>query len=89
MHGTEPDSHATIAGGPAMEAIATWLDGRYQAGDEPALLRVIRRETGTALSDGEIKVIVYEAHDQGCDAPAALSRLLEADRRQASPRPPR
>lgn len=88
MQFTDQHPHATIAGGPAMEAIANWLDGRYQAGDEPALLHVIRRETGTDLSDSEIKVIVYEAHDHGCDAAAALLRLLDADRRQAA-RPPR
>jgi hypothetical protein len=49
------------------------------------MLTTIRRETGTDLSDVEIKVIVYDAHDHGSDAPEVLSRLLDAGRREAAP----
>jgi hypothetical protein len=85
MHGTDQSLEATMRDGTATEAIARWLEGRYQPGDEQAMLTTIRRETGTDLSDVEIKVIVYDAHDHGSDAPEVLSRLLDAGRREAAP----
>ena len=79
---------AAIHGGTAAEAITLWLDGAYRAGDEPALLSVIRRETGSDLSDAEIKELVYAAFDDGCDATAVLARLLEAERHESLPHRP-
>ncbi len=77
----EPSRAAATHAGTAIDAIATWLEGHYQAGEEPALLRVIRRDTRSDLSDAEIKDVVYAGFDRGEDATAVLSSLLDADRR--------
>jgi|688.fasta_scaffold91289_1 hypothetical protein len=77
----EPTRAAATHDGTAIDAIATWLEGHYQAGEEPALLRVIRRDTCSELSDAEIKDVVYTGFDRGQDAAAVLSSLLDADRR--------
>ena len=45
----------------ARKALSTWLAGDYRCGDEPALIRAIRRGTGNRLPDLEIKELVYGA----------------------------
>jgi hypothetical protein len=87
MHVTDREYAATAHGTTALDALATWLEGHYQAGDEPAMLRVIRREVCGTLSDMEIKRLVYEASEQACDAPMVLARLRNADRCE-TPSPP-
>jgi uncharacterized protein YqfB (UPF0267 family) len=90
MHVQGQERGADIQAETATETLAMWLEGHYRAGDEPAMLRVIRRETCRDLSDTEIKNVVYAAFDHGYDAPTVLARLREADRREASiARPPR
>lgn len=84
MQSTGQDRAAPVRGATAIEAIATWLEGHYQAGDEPAMLRVIRREICSELSDAEIKCMVYEASEQARDATAVLARLREADHWEAA-----
>ena len=81
MQITGQDRVVSVHGDTAIEAIATWLEGHYQAGDEPAMLRVIRREICGDLSDAEIKCMVYEASEHARDATVVLARLREADRR--------
>jgi hypothetical protein len=80
MQVTDQDRTTMIHGGTAADAIAMWLDGDYRAGDEPAMLSVIRRETCCDLSDTEIRDVVYTAFDQGCEAAAVLARILEFER---------
>lgn len=80
MQVTDQDRTTTIHGRTAVDAISIWLEGAYRAGDEPAMLGVIRRETGCDLSDAEIRNVVYAAFDQGCDAAAVLARIVEAER---------
>lgn len=92
MQTTGQDRAVPVHGKTAIEAIATWLEGHYQAGDEPAMLHVIRREICSPLSDAEIKDVVYEASENARDATTVLERLLAADPWEtASPaiRPPR
>lgn len=86
MQVTDHDRATTIHGGTAVDAISMWLEGEYRAGDEPAMLSVIRRETCCDLSDNEIRDVVYTAFDQGCDAAAVLARIVEAERWDAMPR---
>lgn len=86
MQVTDQDRATAIHGRTAVDAISMWLDGAYRAGDEPAMLSVIRRETCCDLSDAEIRDAVYAAFDQGCDAAAVLARIVQADRWNAPPR---
>lgn len=80
MHVIDSKAGAAVHAAKAAEVISRWLDGRYQAGDEPEMLHVIRRETCSDLSDAEIKRVVYAASDRGSDAAAVLNALFEADR---------
>ncbi len=86
MQVTDQDRTTTIHGRTAVDAISMWLEGAYRAGEEPAMLSVIRRETCCDLSDTEIRDVVYAAFDHGCDAAAVLARIVEADRWEATPR---
>mgnify|MGYP006274544913 CR=1 FL=1 len=87
MQVTDHDRATAIHGGTAVDAISMWLEGTYQAGDEPAMLSVIRRETCCDLSDTEIRHVVYTAFDQGCNAAAVLARIVDAERWEAAARP--
>lgn len=85
MQVTDHDRATTIHGGTAADVLAMWLEGDYRAGDEPAMLSVIRRETCCDLADSEIRDVVYAAFDMGCDAAAVLARIVEAERWDANP----
>lgn len=79
MQVKDQDRATTIHAGTAADAISMWLEGAYRAGDEPAMLSVIRRETCCDLSDAEIRDVVYAAFDQGGDAAAVLARIVESE----------
>lgn len=64
----------------ACEAVARWLDGDYRCGNESALIAVIRRGSGSRLSDLEIREVIHRASDFSLDAAAVMERLAgEAD----------
>lgn len=59
----------------ACEAVARWLDGDYRCGSESALIAVIRRGSGSRLSDLEIREVIHRASDFSLDAAAVMERL--------------
>ena len=64
----------------ARKALSTWLAGDYRCGDEPALIRAIRRGTGNRLPDLEIKELVYGAWERAATASEVLAELQPGNR---------
>lgn len=69
------DAADPFAARTACEAVARWLDGDYRCGNESALIAVIRRGSGSRLSDLEIREVIHRASDCSWDAAAVMEQL--------------
>lgn len=58
-----------------LDAIQAWMDGGFGLGDESAMIEAIRKDKRVSFTDEEIEDIVFEAMDDGLDAPACLELL--------------
>ncbi len=59
-----------------LEAIQAWIDGSFGIGDEPALIKAIRKDFRVVMPDEDILDIMCDAMDEECDASTCLKKLV-------------